>query len=66
LFAFYDLALARVARSSSGSWRTETLQGIGGGIVADTRLGRLEIALAVDPARGAGAGRLHVRLAESF
>ncbi len=64
VFAFYDFAAARVARSAS--WRTRGFHGLGGGIQADTRLGLLEIALAVDPARGPGNGRLHIRLAESF
>ena len=66
LFVFYDLAVIEQASQQTGSWRTSALHGIGGGIQAGTRLGLLEIAVAVDPERGPGEGRVHVRLAESF
>ncbi len=66
LFVFYDMAAARVAEANSGGWNTNVYHGLGGGIQAETRLGLLEIALAVDPRRGPGDGRLHIRLAESF
>ncbi len=66
LFAFYDFAAARVADMQSGRWRTNGFHGLGAGIQADTRLGLLEIALALNPERGPGDGRLHIRLVESF
>jgi outer membrane protein assembly factor BamA len=66
LFVFYDMAAALVADTRSTDWRTNSYHGLGGGIQADTRLGLLEIALAVDPRRGPGDGRLHIRMAESF
>jgi hypothetical protein len=66
VFAFYDLALVERAQGSGTGWQTVALHGMGGGIQADTRLGILEIAVAVDPERGPGEGRLHLKLAESF
>jgi hypothetical protein len=66
LFAFYDLAVIKQAAGSGDNWQTETLHGLGGGIQAETRLGIIEIAIAVDPERGPGDSRMHLKLAQSF
>jgi outer membrane protein assembly factor BamA len=66
VFAFYDLALIEHGGGSGDAWRNSTLHGLGGGVLADTRLGLVEIAVGIDPERGPGGGRLHIRLAESF
>ena len=66
VFAFYDVALIEQGSGATDSWRNSTLHGLGGGVQADTRLGLIEIAVGIDPERGPGDGRLHIRLAESF
>ncbi|MFC1613953.1 hypothetical protein ACFL5K_01505, partial [Gemmatimonadota bacterium] len=71
LFAFYDIGAAQVPRPSATGetapgWRTQSMQGFGAGIQLETRLGLMGMALAFNPDRGLGDGRVHLRLAERF
>lgn len=65
LFAFADFALANVPQNAPG-WRNEQLIGYGGGIVMETRIGVISLALAFAENRTFQDGRLHVNLVERF
>ncbi len=69
LFACWDFARAEgleAGFSATERWRKLTLQGLGGGLQLDSRLGLVSLTLAFDPARGPSRARLHLRLNESF